>query len=95
MSTLIIQGRDQIDIVSEEDTDIARKIYLNGVHPPHLEPQTNGHSVGRWEGDVLVVHSIGYAGPGGADPGQHVVERISRSGDTLIERTAPYAHRCC
>lgn len=39
-----------------------RYIYLDGrPHPPadEYEPTTNGHSIGRWEGDTLVVTTMG------------------------------------
>jgi len=38
-----------------------RLIYTDGrSHPKEYLPQLMGHSVGRWEGDVLVVESIGF-----------------------------------
>jgi hypothetical protein len=38
-------------------------------HPANIEPSLTGHSIGRWEGDTLVVDTVGFA------PG-HVVERF-------------------
>jgi hypothetical protein len=29
-------------------------------HPAHLEPSYYGHSIGHWEGDTLVVDTVGY-----------------------------------
>jgi hypothetical protein len=45
--------------------DYARTIHLDETdHPENLEPSVTGHSVGRWENDVLIVHTIGVrAGP--------------------------------
>lgn len=38
-----------------------RLAFLDGrPHPPDLEPTWMGHSIGRWEGDTLVVDSIGF-----------------------------------
>jgi hypothetical protein len=38
-----------------------RTIYVDGrQHPPNLEPTYYGHSIGRWEGDTLVVDTIGF-----------------------------------
>jgi hypothetical protein len=38
-----------------------RIIYMNaGAHPKDLSPSDYGHSIGRWEGDTLVVDSIGF-----------------------------------
>jgi len=40
--------------------DLVRSIYLDAEHPQSLEPTVAGHSVGTWEGDVLVVDTIGF-----------------------------------
>ena len=38
-----------------------RTIFMDGrPHPKNLEPGYYGHSVGRWEGDALVVDTVGY-----------------------------------
>ena len=38
-----------------------RTIYLDGRgHPKDLQPSYYGHSIGRWEGDTLVVETIGF-----------------------------------
>lgn len=85
MSTLIIQAPDQIVMISEEDMDIARKIYMGGKHPANIVPQPNGHSIGHWEGDTLVVDTVGYSDKNGKDKGEHVVERITKSGSLLLD----------
>ena len=38
-----------------------RIIYMNGKHPDDAEnyPDWEGHSIGRWDGDVLVVDTVG------------------------------------
>jgi hypothetical protein len=39
-----------------------RVIYMDGRgHPPNLTPGYFGHSVGRWEGDTLVVDTVGFS----------------------------------
>ncbi len=45
--------------------DYTRTIHLDQTaHPQNLEPSVTGHSIGRWENDVLVVHTVGVrAGP--------------------------------
>lgn len=83
MITLIIQGSHQIVMISEEDMDIARKIYLNAQHPKDLAPQPNGHSIGHWEDNTLVVDTVGFADSSGKDKGQHVLERVTKHGNTL------------
>jgi hypothetical protein len=41
-------------------TSGVRRIYLNRPHPKELHPGWNGDSIGHWEGDTLVVDSIGF-----------------------------------
>jgi hypothetical protein len=45
--------------------DYARTIHLDqSAHPQNLEPTLTGHSIGRWENDVLIVNTVGVrAGP--------------------------------
>ena len=40
--------------------DLIRTIYLDSEHPDHIEPSIGGHSIGRWEEDVLVVDTVGF-----------------------------------
>jgi hypothetical protein len=59
-----------------------RTIHLNAEHPASIEPSRAGHSIGRWENDVLVVDTVGFA-PGVLNPPimnsdqLHVVERFT------------------
>jgi hypothetical protein len=44
-----------------EDVPGFRQIFLDGrAHPPDFEPAWMGHSVGKWEGDTLVVDTTGF-----------------------------------
>jgi len=62
----IIQLPEQkrIIMIFEGGTHIWREIYMDGrPHPPRdsLDSETwLGHSVGRWEGDALVIDSVGF-----------------------------------
>jgi hypothetical protein len=39
-----------------------REVFMDGrAHPEDFEPTNYGHSVGHWEGDTLVVDSVGYS----------------------------------
>ena len=69
-----------------------RTIHLNmAEHPATVAPSRAGHSIGRWENDVLVVDTVGFA-PGVLSPPVqhtdrlHVVERFSLdlAGPTLL-----------
>jgi hypothetical protein len=83
----IVQGSDEIVIMSEQNS-VARHIYLDGrphPAPSTFEPTTDGHSVGHWERDVLVVDTTNFSDNGHVDiPGggyrtftSHLVERFS------------------
>jgi hypothetical protein len=70
-----------------------REIHLGqSEHPGDVEPSRQGHSIGRWEGDALIVDTVGFApgalgfGSGGAGLAQtpiphsdqlHIVERFT------------------
>ena len=68
----IIQGwnhdRNVNRITQEDDRvilvygwmDLVRTIHLDAEHPENIEPSAGGHSVGRWEDDVLVIDTIGF-----------------------------------
>jgi L-ascorbate metabolism protein UlaG (beta-lactamase superfamily) len=71
-----------------------RIIYMNGKHPDDIVdyPEWAGHSIGRWEGDTLVVDTIGMREESWLDSyglqhsGKlHVVERFTKtSPDTFV-----------
>jgi hypothetical protein len=55
--TQILQGHNQIVLLNEW-VAVPRRIYMDGRgHPPVEEmlPRWEGHSIGHWEGDTLVV----------------------------------------
>jgi hypothetical protein len=40
---------------------LVRTIHLDlDVHPPGIAPSRAGHSIGRWDGDTLVVETVGF-----------------------------------
>jgi hypothetical protein len=56
----IVQNRDYVTILVEMNHD-ARIIPLNDrVRPPSHMRKWMGHSIGRWEGDTLVVETTGF-----------------------------------
>jgi len=58
----ILEGSKQIVILNEWQP-VPRRIYMDGRgHPPDLDPTWQGHSIGHWEGDVLVVDTVGLNG---------------------------------
>jgi hypothetical protein len=69
-----------------------RTIHMNmAEHPTNLERSRAGHSIGRWENDVLVVDTVGFA-PGVLNPPimnseeLHVVERFTLDPNAMTLR---------
>jgi hypothetical protein len=70
-----------------------RTIYMDGrEHPKDLLPSAYGHSVGRWEGDTLVVDTVGFnekfwldrAGSPHTEK-MHVTEKFTRTSLTSMQ----------
>ena len=77
----ITQAKDSITI--EYGRGLTRTVQMNAAkHPATITPSRAGHSIGRWDGDTLVVDTVGFA-PGslaGTVPNSdklHVVERFT------------------
>ena len=81
----IVQTPKEVIEIFEYDHNV-RHIYIDGrEHPGDLTPTYNGHSIGHWEGDTLVVDTVGLNGKiwldrlGHPESDQmHIVERIHR-----------------
>ena len=76
----IVQTKDQVLILTEMVHD-ARVIRLNGEHLPKTMTKWMGDSVGRWEGDTLVVDTTNFSEKTrfrGSTANLHVVERFTR-----------------
>jgi hypothetical protein len=56
--TYFLQKPDKILIVWQRD-QIVRTVWLNQEHSKNVKPSWNGESVGHYEGDTLVVDTIG------------------------------------
>ena len=80
-------------IILHEYLHLSRTITLDGSpHPPDPDPFWMGHSVGRWEGDTLVVDSVGFKESeiSGYKTTEdlHVVERFRRPNRGTLEYEA-------
>jgi Carboxypeptidase regulatory-like domain len=82
----IIQGPKTIAIFYDIGHDLPRLVYMDGrPHPKDPNPSWMGHSVGKWEGDTLVVDTVGFNGRAWATfsglpttERLHVIERFRR-----------------
>ena len=54
----MLQERDRVTILYIQDHQF-RQIRLNDSHPRNLRPSWNGDSVGHYEGDSLVIDTVG------------------------------------
>jgi len=85
----VVQTRDTVMILNEMVHD-ARIIRIGGTHPPANVRKWLGDSIGRWEGDTLVVDTTNFTGKTqfrGSSENLHVVERFTRVDDkTLLYR---------
>ncbi len=95
----------RVTLLGESDGSRLRRIYTDGrPHPDDPDPSFHGHSIGHWQGDTLVVDTIGVVPeayiavseavgiPNNGD--LHVIERLHLAGpDTLhddLEIIAPH-----
>jgi len=84
-------GEDEVVMRFDNTGDhVMRTIHMSSEHPADVQPSRHGHSVGRWEGDTLVVDTIAYepnpSGNGGnvpSSPRKHTVERLTLTEDRL------------
>ena len=53
-----VQSPREVVIVNEHDAQ-TRHIYLNVPHSPNVKPSWYGDSIGHFEGDTLVVDTVG------------------------------------
>jgi hypothetical protein len=87
----IIQTPDEVVFLYEVQ-HLFRVIHMNAKHPAKLTPSFFGHSVGHWEGDTLVIDTVGLTNLTQIDENGtlhsdnlRVVERIRKTGETTLE----------
>jgi hypothetical protein len=54
----LIQDKDKVTIVYMQNGEV-RHVRLNGTHPAHVTPSWHGDSIGHYEGDTLVIDTVG------------------------------------
>jgi hypothetical protein len=78
-----VESKDELLMLYPQDDQI-RRVRMNGKHPAKVRPSWMGDSVGHWNGDELVIDTVGvkvgpvtvadrYSSP--QSPAMHVVER--------------------
>jgi hypothetical protein len=83
----ITQGANVITM--EYGAGLTRTVQMNmAAHPANVKPSRAGHSIGRWDGDTLVVDTAGFlpgtvAGSLPHSSALHVVERFTLNPATL------------
>jgi hypothetical protein len=66
----IIQTPSVVVLIYEGSGTTVREVFMDGrplPNPADVEPWYNGYSVGRWEGDTLVVETVGFMDDGWLD----------------------------
>ncbi len=79
----LLQSKDEVTILYMQDHQV-RHVRINGTHPANFTPTYSGDSIGHYEGDTLVIDTVGFkVGPVAAldfygtpySSALHVVER--------------------
>jgi len=100
MEIIQLPEQKRIIMIFEGATHVWREIYMDGrPHPKgdDLNPTYLGHSVGRWEGDTLVVDVVGfneqtwmdYFGHPHTDM-MHIIEKFSRPDKNTLHYEATF-----
>lgn len=82
----LVQTPKLLIMIFEDDLPSHRQVFLDGrSHPKDPNPSWMGHSIGRWEGDTLVIDTIGFNDRSWIDAQGHphteklhVIERFHR-----------------
>jgi len=95
----LVQGPNVIAFLYEYQT-IYRLIYMDGrQHPPDIleYPEFMGHSTGRWEGDTLVIDTVGINDRSWLDTAGHehsaklhLIERLQKVDENHLKWTVTY-----
>jgi hypothetical protein len=81
-------GKKAVVIRIDSNTGVLRRVIdlEQAAHPARVVPTLPGHSIGRWEGDTLVIDTVGFEprpadAIGGVGPRRHLVERLTLAED--------------
>lgn len=91
----VFQTENVITWVRDDDLRV-RRIYLNKEHPKDLKPTYHGHSVGKWEGNTLVVDTVGlmgtfgYYGDSNHQPGKDIYDQPTEKLGQAVPKPTEY-----
>jgi hypothetical protein len=84
---VVLQSPEEVTILYEMPR-MVRRVRMNAEHPPDLPPSYVGDSIGRFEGNTLVIDTVGFNGYGELDsrgqptsPALHTIERLTPAAD--------------
>lgn len=88
----IVQTPTHIFFLFEGNIHSYRQIFMNAKHPEDPDPTWYGHSIGSWDGDTLVVDTIGFNDKFWFDfrghphtEQLHTIERYTRKDEGTLE----------
>ena len=86
---VVLQSPEELTILYEMPR-MTRRVRMNATHPPDLPRSYVGDSIGHWEGNTLVIDTVGFNGYAELDargqptsPALHTVERLTPSADGI------------
>jgi hypothetical protein len=95
----LVQGPAMIAFLFEYQT-IYRMVYMDGrPHPPDIDdyPEFMGHSIGHWEGDTLIIDTVGINERSWLDTAGHehsaklhLIERLQRLDENHLKYTVTF-----
>ena len=88
-STLIVEVGESAVTFTLDVMDVVRVVALDRAPSADAEPTLLGHSVGRWEGDTLVVETTGFT----AHPEGYAFDLPSSAEKRIVERFTLNADR--
>jgi hypothetical protein len=82
-------GADDVVMRFDNTGDrVVRTIHMGAAHPANAQPSVQGHSIGRWDGETLVIDTIAFEpNPSGngmnvpSGPRKHTIERLTLTED--------------
>jgi hypothetical protein len=90
LRTIRVGRNDVVFHFNNSGDDAVRTVRLNATHPANVKPSRFGDAVGKWEGETLVIDTIGFEpNPSGlfvnipASAQKHTVERLTLTDDHL------------